>query len=144
MSAFAAMLQVLQGDTALMSILTGGLYDGIAVTDISRQATPNAYDAYQELKPAGLLKPESQAPAGPHPHGARLFVTLWLYQQAGSVQIEAARDRAYQVLHRSTLAGSGGVWDIVHAGDILGAEVQSLGVPVIMSRFAATVNRGAG
>ena len=144
MTAFAAILAALQGDTALMSILTGGLYDGIAVTDISRQATPDAYDAYQELKPAGLLKPESQAPAGPHPHGARLFMTLWLYQQAGSAQIDAARERAYQVLHRAAFAGSGGTWEVLHAGDVLGAEVQALGVPVIMSRYVATVNRSAG
>lgn len=143
MSAYTAILQALQGDAALMSILTGGLYDGIAVTDISRQATPAAYDAFQELKPSGMLKPESQAPAGPHAHGARLFVTLWLYQQAGSEAIDAARERAYQVLHMSQLAGSGGLWDVRHAGDVLGAEVQALGVPVIMSRFVATVNRGA-
>ena len=144
MSAYTAILAALQGDAALMSLLTGGLYDGIAVTDISRQATPDAYDAWQEMKPVGLLKPESQAPAGPHPHGARLFVALWLYQQAGSAAIDAARERAYQVLHRSQLAGSGGMWEVLHAGDTLGAEVQALGVPVIMSRFVATVNRGAG
>ena len=144
MSAYTAILAALQGDTQLSAILTGGLYDGLAVTDISRQATPDAYDEWQELKPVGLLKPESLAPAGPHPHGARLFVTLWLYQQAGSAAIDAGRERAYQVLHMSQLAGSGGLWDVRHAGDVLGAEVQALGVPVIMSRFVATVNRSGG
>ena len=142
MTAFAAILQALQGDAALAAILTGGLYDGLAVQDISRQATPDAYDEWGELKPVGLLKPETQTPRGPHPHGARLFVALWLYQQAGSEAIDAARERAYQVLHRSQLAGSGGMWEVLHAGDVLGAEVQALGVPVIMSRYVATVNRG--
>ena len=144
MTAFAAILQALQGDSALMAMLPGGLYDGVAVQDISRQATPDAFDAWGEMKPCGILKPESQSPAGPHTHGSRLFVTLWLYQQRGGAEIDAARERAYQVLHMSQLAGSGGLWDVRHAGDVLGAEVQALGVPVIMSRYVATVNRSAG
>ena len=139
MSAFAAILQALQGDAALAALLPGGLYDGMAVQDISRQATPDAYDEWGEMKPVGILKPESQTPRGPHPDGARLFVTLWLYQQSGAEAIDAARERAYRVLHRAVLAG---MWEVRHANDVLGAEVQGLDVPVIMSRFAATVNRG--
>lgn len=140
MTPFAAILAALQGDAALAALLPGGLYDGLQVDDISRQATPAAYNDWGELKPVGLLKPESQAPTGPHPDAARLFVTLWLYQQAGSAEIDAARERAYRVLHRTTLAG---MWEIVHANDVLGAEVQGLELPVIMSRFVATVNRSA-
>ena len=139
MSAYAAILAALQGDVALAALLPGGLDDGLLVQGISRQGTPAAYDAWQELKPCGLLKPESQAPAGPHPDGARLFVTLWLYQQRGAAEIDAERERAYQVLHRATLAG---MWDVRHANDVLGTEVAALGVPTIMSRFVATVNRG--
>lgn len=138
MSAFAAILAALQGDAALMALLPGGLYNGLQVDDISRQATPAAYNDWGELKPVGLLKPESQTPTGPYPDSARLFVTLWLYQQAGSAEIDAARERAYRVLHRTTLAG---MWEIVHANDVLGAEVQGLELPVIMSRFVAAVNR---
>ncbi len=141
MSAYAAILAALQADAALAGILTGGLYDGLQVQDISRQTTPDAYDEWGELKPAGLLRPESQTPAGPHPDGSRLFVTLWLYQQSGSAAIDAGRERAYQVLHRQTLAG---MWEVRHANDILGAEVPGLDTPVTMSRFVATVNRGGG
>lgn len=140
MTPFAAILAALQGDAALATLLPGGLYDGLAVQDISRQATPDAYDEWGEMKPVGILKPESQTPRGPHPDGARLFVTLWLYQQSGAEAIDAARERAYHVLHRAVLAG---MWEVRHANDVLGAEVQGLDVPVIMSRFAATVNRGA-
>lgn len=142
MSAYDSIFAALQGDAQLSAILTGGIYDGAEVSDISRQATPAAYDEYSELKPCAILKPESQAPAGPHPDGARLFVTLWLYQQLGSVQIDAARERAYRVLHRQTLDGSGGLWDVRHVNDLLGIEMQALGVPAIMSRYVATVNRG--
>lgn len=142
MTAFATILAALQGDAQLASILTGGVYDGTEVDDISRQATPAAYDQYSELLPCAILKPETQAPAGPHPDGSRLFVTIWFYQQSGSAAIDLARIRAYHLLHRATLAGSDGLWDVRHANDLLGIELQALGVPAIMSRYVATVNRG--
>ena len=142
MSAYAAILAALQSDAQLSAILTGGLYDGAEVADISRQATPAAYDDNCELKPCAILKPETQAPAGPHPDSSRLFVTVWFYQQSGSAAIDAGRVRAYQLLHRTTLAGSDGLWDVQHVNDLLGIEMQALGVPAIMSRYVATVNRG--
>ena len=142
MTAYATILAALQGDTTLAGILTGGLYDGTEINDISRQATPAAYDEYSELKPCAILKPETQAPAGPHPDGSRLYVTIWFYQQAGSAAIDAARIRAYHLLHRTTQVGSDGLWDVRHANDLLGIEMQALGVPAIMSRYVATVNRG--
>ena len=142
MTAYATILTALQGDTALSAILTGGLYDGTEVNDISRQATPAAYDDYSELKPCAIVKPETQAPAGPHPDSSRLFVTLWFYQQSGSAAIDAGRVRAYHLLHRATMAGSDGLWDVRHVNDLLGIEMQALGVPAIMSRYMATENRG--
>ncbi len=142
MTAYATILAALQGDTTLAGILTGGLYDGTEINDISRQATPAAYDQYSELLPCAIVKPETQAPAGPHPDGSRLFVTVWFYQQSGSAAIDAGRERAYQLLHRATLAGSDGLWDVRHANDLLGIEMQALDVPAIMSRYVATVNRG--
>ena len=142
MSAYATILGALQDDAQLAGILTGGVYDGMEVSDISRQVTPAAYDDYSELKPCAILKPETQAPAGPHPDGSRLFVTIWFYQQNGSAAIDAGRERAYQLLHRATLAGSDGLWDVRHVNDLLGIEMQALGVPAIMSRYVATVNRG--
>ena len=69
-------------------------------------------------------------------------MTLWFYQQSGSAAIDAGRVRAYHLLHRATLAGSDGLWDVRHGNDLLGMEMQALGVPAIMSRYVATVNRG--
>ena len=142
MSAYSAILATLQDDASLAGILTGGLYDGTVINDISRQATPAAYDDYSELLPCAIVKPETQAPAGPHPDSSRLFVTIWFYQQSGSADIDAARIRAYHLLHRSTVAGSDGLWDVRHFNDLLGIELQALGVSAIMSRYVATENRG--
>ena len=52
MSAYDSIFAALQGDAQLSAILTGGIYDGAEVSDISRQATPAAYDEYSELNPA--------------------------------------------------------------------------------------------
>jgi len=142
MSAFAAMFSVLADDATLAATLTGGLHDGLLVADINRQLTPVAYDEYAELRPCGLLKPETATPWGPLPDSGRLYVMLWLYAQAGYTAIEQARERAYQLLHRQQLSTASGIFDVRHANDVLGAEVAALNVPTIVSRYVVTLNRG--
>lgn len=139
MSAFSAMVAALQGDATLTGVLTGGIYDGLAVGEVSRQATPAAYDAFGELLPCALVMPESATPAGPLPNGGREFVMVWLYAQHDYAAIETARQRVYALLHRVKVGD--GVFEVRHANDVLGAQVQALGLPMIASRFVATVWR---
>lgn len=143
MSAYAAIFNALHGDTALLALLPGGLYDGLQVRDITRQATPNAFDAYAELKPCGILKPETQTPWGPLPDGSRFYVVLWLYVQSDMAALDAARERAYVLLHRQQITTDAHIFDVRHANDLLGGEVQALNVPFVLSRYYATVQRGA-
>jgi hypothetical protein len=140
-SAFSAVFNALHGDAAMLTSLTGGLYDGMAVRDITRQATPAAFDEFREMKPCGLLKPESATPWGPLPDSGRLYVVLWLYAQTDYASIDAARERAYVLLHRQQVTATDGIYDVRHANDVLGAEVQALDVPTILSRFVVTVQR---
>ena len=142
MSAFSAVFSKLSGDTALLALLTGGLYDGQLVQDISRQATPAAFDAYAEMKPCGILKPESATPWGPLPDGGRLYLVLWLYAQHDYAALDAARERVYILLHRQQVSSAAGIFDVRHANDVLGAELPGLDVPTIASRFVVTLNRG--
>jgi hypothetical protein len=142
MSAFSAIFDILSGDATLMAILAGGTYDGLLVADINRQLTPAAYDEYAELRPCGLLKPETATPWGPLPDSGRLYVMLWLYAQTDYTAIEQARERAYQLLHRQQLSTVDGIFDVRHANDVLGAEVAALNVPTIASRYVVTLNRG--
>ena len=129
---------VLTGDATLMSTLTGGIHR----SEISRQKTPGAYDAFQELLPSAVVKQETQSPFGPDDHTGRLFFVVWLYQQHGWDQIEAARKRIYELLQKVSLATSeGGIYRIDHAGDLLEMEDEALGVSMAQSRFVATVKR---
>lgn len=143
MSAFSAIVTALQGDTTLSDLLTGGIYDGMVAPDVSRQATPAVYDEFGELLPCALVKAESASPVGPLPDSGREFVAVWLYAQHDFERIEPARERVYQVLHRQKVgAAADGVWEVRHANDVLGAEVQRLNVQMILSRYVATIWRG--
>lgn len=137
----AAIYNLLNSDSTLMSALTGGLYH--EVSEISRQATPDAYDGNKELQPCALIRQETGTPWGPHDHSARLYVTIWFYERNGYTNIEAARKRVYDLLHRQKLTpvdGSGN-YDIRHADDLLDQEEPELGVSMAMSRYVATMER---
>jgi hypothetical protein len=134
-----AIYDLLTSDSELMAILTGGLH---TKTEISRQNTPAAFDANDEIQPCGLLKFETQTPWGPHEHGSRLYFSVMLYQRSGYDDVEAARERLYQLLHRQKVTPSnGGCWEIQHAGDVPDVEDGALGCSLAVSRFVATVLR---
>lgn len=136
-----AIYDLLRSDSALMGLLTGGLYLAQDVQSISRQSTPAAYDAYKELLPCGLLKEETTTPWGPHPHSARQYVTLWLYQRYSYSAIGPARARVYALLHRQRLAVPG-CWQIEHATDLTNQVAPGLEVPMEISRYVVSMERG--
>ena len=136
-----AILGVLQGDATLLATLTGGVQRAV---EISRQATPGAFDANGELLPCALVKQETATPWGPHDDSGRLYVVVYFYERAGYANIEAARERVYGLLHRVKLTpvdGSGN-YDVRHANDLIDVEDQALHVPMAMSRYVCTVQRG--
>jgi hypothetical protein len=136
-----AIYNLLSGDATLMGTLTGGLY-GSAV-EISRQATPGAFDGNGELLPCALLKLETASPWGPHDDSGRLYVVVYFYERSGYSNIEAARKRVYELLHRVkvTPVADGGNYDIRHGNDLIDIEDQALHVPMALSRYVATVQR---
>lgn len=131
----------LTGDFDFTTALPGGLHQ---VVEISRQNTSAAFDGNKELLACGLLKFNAATPIPPYTHGARVSFELWLYQRAGYDQIEAARERAYTLLHDQKLMPVGtavGCWEIHHTDDILQQEDDVLRCCLEMSRFEAIVRR---
>lgn len=138
-----AVLETLQGDAALASLLPGGVHGGM---EISRQATPDAFDAFREIRPCALVKATVRTPWGPYDHSARLYFVIYLYQQRGNETISQAAQRIYELLHRQKLTpalgdAADGCWEIVHADDALGLEDPALGLPMATSRYVATMLR---
>jgi hypothetical protein len=130
----ADIVTALTGDHTLSGLLTGGVF---AVTEISRQATPGAFDTNGEIKPCALVKLEAEAPTGPYPTSSRQYVLVLFYQLVGYDVIDPAMAQTYALLHRSKI-GSGGVWEIDHASDVLDLEDQALNCSLSISRYAIT------
>lgn len=138
-----AIYNALAADSTLTGILSGGLYNWLDTPELSRQATPSAFNEFGEMKPSGLLKPESATPWGPLANGGRVFIVLWLYDQAGFETLDAARERLYTLLHRQQINTEAGIFDIRHSNDILGSEVPGLDVSMVVCRYYATIYRKA-
>lgn len=137
-----AIYDLLSGDATLLATLTGGVYDAAQVGEISRQTTADAFDANGEILPCALLKLGTLAPVGPYVHSARLTVSIYLYELAGYVNVEAARERIYTLLHRQAVTPtSGECWEIVHTDDVLDVRDSALNCSLAISRFAATIRR---
>ena len=131
MSLRSAVLAVLTGDTTLMATLTGGVY---GETEISRQETPDAFDANGEIEPCALLTMEAEDPTGPFETSSRAFVAVYFYARSGYSAIDTALARVYALLHRQRVSGES-VWEIRHAGDVRDQRDPALDCAMSMSRY---------
>ncbi len=127
----------LAADSTLSAIVTGGLFVGLEIT---RQLTPGAFNSNGDVLPCILVRDGSQAPDGPHPDGARAYISIFFYQQTGYEEIDAARKRVYELLHRQT-AAIAGVWDIRHVNDTPVLDDPALRCSMALSEFVMAVNR---
>ncbi len=134
----------LTGDTELMTILSGGLFDAHLVGEISRQNTPGAFDTHGEIQPCGLLRMRGPTPIEPYTYGARQGFSLIFYEREGFINIELAMERAYTLLHDQRLEPVGvtaGCWEIHHTDDVPQQEDQALKASMGLSRFEAIIRR---
>lgn len=124
----------LEADTTLMALLTGGMY---TATEISRQLTPDVFDANGEVLPCALLVLESEDPVGPYDTSSRLFVVLYLYERQGYTAIDAALNRIYTLMHRQRISGNG-MWEMRHVGDVPDQRDATLNCALALSRYQVT------
>ena len=137
-----AIYSLLSGDSTLMATLTGGLHQADEIGEISRQATPAAFDANQEIQPCGLIRFSSIAPTGPYVHSARLTFSIYLYELRGYTNIETARARIYTLLQQTSVTPSvGGCWEIRHTDDVLDTRDSALECSLAITRFEAIIRR---
>ncbi len=129
--------EYLENDLALMAVLTGGLHEG---TQVSRQDTPEAFDANGEILPCALVKDGMDSQAGPHEDAARVMVELYFYERAGYENISQAMRRVYELLHRQN-AWILGVWEIRHTDSVRETRDDALGCSLGMSRYEVWVNK---
>lgn len=143
----AAVGALLRADSTFMSTLPGGLYD--SVDEVSRQKTPEAFDANKLLRPCALLKGGTVTRVGPVSRAAQQVFRLFLYERNGRASIEPARRRAFDLLHEQQVAlgaGEGRVYEITHLDDVLDGSDDTLAIApdyaaLIVCRFQAVLMR---
>jgi len=99
----------LTNNTALMAVLTGGVYND--VEEISRQNTPGAFDSNKEITPCALIKLGTETPRGPYERSVQTPITIYFYQRVGYDMIEYAMIAAYDLLNEKQIGD--GVWNLI-------------------------------
>lgn len=140
MSMVEDLISTLEANPTLLNYLTGGIY-GDDVVEISRQATPAAFDANGEILPCLLVRQGNRAPDGPYEHSTRAFIDLFFYQRGSLDAIQPAQEWVYWLLHREK-AGVSGAWEVRHVGDIPATEDPALSCNLMVSQYVVYWNRG--
>lgn len=114
MSYEAEVAAILAADPTLNAILTGGIFATATIgrSGITRKNTPSAFDADGYLKPCALVKERDIVPIGDvldfdaQLESARQAVEVWLYENSGYANIDAAVARVRALLMGEMLANS--------------------------------------
>ncbi len=124
----------LTADTALMALLTGGVFND--VEEISRQNTAGAFDATtKEIKPCALIKVPNEVPAGPYVRGVRTTVVIYIYQRQGYSVIEPAMGHIFDDLNDMQIGT--GTWNIEFVNAVYQQRDQALDCALGSLRFSA-------
>lgn len=127
-------LAVLRIDTTLLALLPGGIY---GQTEITRQRTPEAFDANAELKPCLLVNLETETQYGPYNESSitssRAFLQVFFYQRVGYDAIQAARERVFSLLHDQKIGS--GTWSVSWVNDIPNLHEPVLDCDMATSRY---------
>lgn len=123
-----AVRTTLEGDTTLMALLTGGIFDagemdrdGWTLNNVSRTSTGR-------IKPFAVLRWGGAVRGGGLLRSGRQTVSVWLYEDTGYTSVRLARERLHALLDRmyfTTTEKSAvrGLW----IGDIDEATADELG-----------------
>lgn len=124
----------LTADTALMALLTGGIYND--VEEISLQKTAAAFDATtKEIKPCALIKLPNEVPTGPYVRGVRTTFVIYVYQRSGYDVIEPAMGLIFTDVNDTQIGSN--VWNIEYVGAVYQLRDQALDCPLGSLRFSA-------
>lgn len=131
--------ELLSSDDDLLAILTGGFFYR---QGIDRKKTPEAYDADGMIKPCGVLAMHPIVKRSPFKHSAEQYFQIFFYEQSGYENIDAAKERVYDLLHgESVELDQGFNYEIEHANDLGNSEDPVLNCSMDFSRYRAILLR---
>lgn len=125
----------MMNDAALMAILTGGVFND--VEEISRQGTPNAFDAItKEIKPCALIKYGTEIPlTSGYANAVQTPLTIYFYERSGYANIEPAMGLTFDLLNASQVGSN--VWRIEFDNAVYQQRDTALDCPLGSLRFVA-------
>jgi hypothetical protein len=133
MSLSSEIKTALTADTALMALLTGGIF--VDVEEISLQKTAAAFDSNKEIKPCALIKLPNEVPTGPYTTSVRTAFVIYFYQRSGYTTIATAMLLAYADLNEKQIGTH--VWNIEFVSAVHQQRDQALDCPLGSLRFSA-------
>lgn len=128
---------VLDDNDDLTELLTGGIFNDIE--EISRQNTPDAFDANKELKPCALIKVGTESKRGPYSRSVQTPITIYFYQRDNYGVIESAMEKAYDDLNDAKIGT--GVWQLMYDLSVNQQRDIALDCPLGYLRFVAVRHR---
>jgi len=134
MTITAQVVTRLTSDSALMALLTGGVFDGAIVGEITRQSAASAFDSNAEIEPCALVTEAEETAIAPYLTSARLTLSLYFYQRSGYAAIGPAAARAYALLQRTKISNAP-IWQIRHMTDLHQQEDQALQCSLEISHY---------
>jgi len=120
---------LLEADTALMAILTGGVHDAV---EISRQLTPGAFDANNEIKPCALVKTGTETAVHNKISAMQTSLTIYFYQRTGYTVIDVALARVLAILN---LYHAVNIWEIEFNNEIARSTDDALASSLAVQRY---------
>ena len=123
----------MQANSPISSLLTGGIH---TETEISRQLTPDAFDANGELLPCALVTTPGEFADGPNEIAGRLNCTIYFYQRAGYTVIDAARTLTRTLFHNQKVGDpEDRVWEMRWVNSVNEQRDSALDCPVHRLQF---------
>lgn len=136
----ATILNYLKADARITGLLPGGMYRAAGgIQEISRQATPAAFDENGEVQPCLLIRALPEPTDGPKGIGGRRMVEMYIYHPHDSDEIDAVADLIYLHLQRRPLPG---MYEVRYVSDVPGQRDMALDCPMTVLRYEYVRYRG--
>lgn len=114
MSRESEIVTLLEADTALMAILTGGVYGYTTIrrSGITRADVPTAFDSAGFLNPCAVVKARASMPdtsiydLKEQVVARRTMLEIWLYEDHDYTAIESAEQRVFELMQGHKFPGA--------------------------------------
>lgn len=132
-------ITLINADLDLTALLPGKVYSAIEVDEISRQLTPDAFNANKELLACALVKQGIELPRGPYRQSGAMSVqtnvTIFLYEYRTSENIDQAMDYLIDLFSEKRIAD--GMWNIEYENGSWNQTDDTLNANLCVLRFNA-------